>query len=48
MTTKPKPKGKWKHGTAYTYRRLGCRCVDCKKAQAEAMRDYRYRKASQR
>ena len=32
---------KSQHGTLYGYRRLGCRCVPCKRANACYMREYR-------
>lgn len=34
------------HGTIYSYKRLSCRCLKCKAAQASFMREYRARKKS--
>lgn len=32
-----------KHGTAYTYRKIGCRCELCREWKAASMRRYRRR-----
>jgi hypothetical protein len=36
--------GKPTHGRASTYRKHGCRCVKCKRAHADAMKEYRDQK----
>lgn len=37
-----------KHGTRYAYAAKGCRCGDCKAAQAEYMRQYQATRAAER